>query len=167
VLKWYTPQEAAERFIKAEIVAADRLVQEEAKQLGEAVRSLEAKLVGKLESKRASSLRQQLANEIKKTDDAVYAAARRRTDLIDALRITLKAGLLVGKGRKLAAVKRHGLVYEKEETLIPTIYWGYPIDKTDVLNLDSQNALSMFGRYTEVLIGKDENWKGPPRPPSE
>lgn len=144
VPKWFTPLEAVERFVQAEMVAADRAAQERVKQLHEAVQLEET-----------PELRERLS-------EAEYVAARRRTDLIDTLRIMLKMGLLVGKGRKLV-VKRRELVFEKEETVIPMIFWSLHITKTDVLNLDLQKAIGELGQYNDVLIGKDENWKGPPR----
>jgi hypothetical protein len=159
VPKWFTPLEAAERFVKPEIMAADRAAQEKAKQFRQTVKSLEAKLAGKLEPKKASSLREQLAIEIKNRDDAEYAAARRRTDVIETMSITLKMGLLVGKGCK--SVKKRGEWIKDKEKNIPMNFWGITINKTDVLDLDKQTATGYLGHYDEVFIGKNENWKEP------
>jgi len=159
VENWYAPAQAAERFVKAEVVAADRAAQEKVKQIREEVERIETSIEGELEPENAL-IQEQLATEKSNLDDALYVASRRRTDLVEHLRITLKMGLLVGKGRKL--VKRRGNWISENEAFMPLLFWGYLLADTDVLDLEKQTATSVLGCCDEVFIGRDENWKEPP-----
>jgi len=100
VVEWLTPTQAAERFAPKELLSKDRLANERVNQLRDKVRSLE-ELLEKSDEDHAAQVRDQLKVSVMERDDAIYVAKRRRTDMIDSLRIALALGLLVGKGQKI------------------------------------------------------------------
>jgi hypothetical protein len=148
VLEWLSPAEAVARFVAKDLVARDRLAQEGTTQLKQRIQNLE-------ENPDQSAT---LAEARKELEEAEYLAKRRRTDVIERLLVTLKMGLLVGKGYPM---KRKKGVWVRDEvmTTIPAGFWKITIDNVDILNVEAAKAVGYLGVYLGVVIGRDEDHK--------
>jgi hypothetical protein len=164
VTEWFSPMQAAEKFVSSEFISNDRLAHERAKELQGKVRLLEAQLEARPELNDDAAFRDRMATAIRERDDSGYLAKQRRTDVVDKLSALLTSGFLIGKGCK--SIRKGGSWVKGKETNIPTNFWNIIISKTDVLDLTKRHAIGYLGFYEDVLIGKDENFKAPQVTPS-
>jgi hypothetical protein len=148
VTRWFAPPEAVARFVAPDLNAADQSAQEKVEQLKQKIQ----------EFKDDPDQLVALAAAKKELENAVYVAKHRRTDVVGSLLITLKMGLLIGKGYPMKQKKG---VWMKDEVMIhiPAIFWKATIEGADILNLETAVAVGYLGSYDDVVIGKNEDHK--------
>jgi hypothetical protein len=154
VAEWFSSIQAADKFVDRKLLLEDRLAVARAHQLREKAGLLEAGLRRGLEPERAPALREQLESALKESDDAEYAAKRRRTDVVECLRGMLRTGVLVAKGRKLKMIK--GEAVAEPEDYIAATFWAIIIDGIDSLDFSKNVAHGGYPHqvFRDVMIGK-------------